>query len=171
MRLHVPNLEKRIGYFQMLADRSDRLGIANSKLYETLAAETGLTTEEIERQIYDAIRLHQDVLGIMKRLHAHYKVGILTNADDDEIKQIVRHYSLSGYFDGLLVSSAVGVIKPEPEIFELACEQLEVAPEEAVFVDDNQINVDGAERVGLTGILFTDAENLEHELGQLGMLS
>ena len=171
MHIHIPDLEKRVDYFQALADEADRDGVADSNLYEKLGAETGESAEAIEREIYDAIRLHQDVLGIMKRLHAHYKVGVLTNADSDEIERIVRHYSLKGYFDGLVVSSAVGLIKPEPEIFELACRRLDVQPEETMFIDDRQVNVDGADRAGLNGILFRDAQTLERELQDRGILA
>jgi putative hydrolase of the HAD superfamily len=50
----------------------------------------------------------------------------------------------------------VGLHKPQPEIYRLACERLAVEPAEAVFVDDLRENCEGAEAVGMTALLHRD---------------
>ena len=55
-------------------------------------------------------------------------------------------------FDDIVDSSSVGVRKPDPAIFELACERVEVAPTSAAFIDDYLGNVTGANAVGLRGV-------------------
>jgi epoxide hydrolase-like predicted phosphatase len=64
-------------------------------------------------------------------------------------------------FDATVISGDVGLHKPQPEIYLLACERLAVKPAECVFVDDLRENIAGAEAVGMTGVLHRDpAETL-----------
>jgi putative hydrolase of the HAD superfamily len=59
-------------------------------------------------------------------------------------------------FDATVISGEVGLHKPQPEIYLLACERLGVEPGEAVFVDDLRENCAGAEAVGMTAVLHRD---------------
>ena len=60
-------------------------------------------------------------------------------------------------FDATVISGDVGLHKPQPEIYLLACERLGVEPAKAVFVDDLRENCEGAEAVGMTAVLHRDA--------------
>jgi 2-haloacid dehalogenase len=71
--------------------------------------------------------------------------------------------------DGWLLSGEVGVIKPDPEIYSIACERFEVDPAEAVFIDDRADNVDAARHFGLRSIQFIGSERLRVELRALGL--
>jgi len=70
-------------------------------------------------------------------------------------------------FDATVISGEVGLHKPQPEIYELACRRLGVAPGEAVFVDDLRENCAGAEAVGMTAILHRDSAQTIAQLEQL----
>lgn len=70
-------------------------------------------------------------------------------------------------FDTTIISGDVGLHKPQPEIYLLACERLGVEPGDAVFVDDLRENVTGAEAVGMTGVLHRDAAATIAELEKL----
>ena len=59
-------------------------------------------------------------------------------------------------FDATVISGEVGLHKPQPEIYLLACERLAVEPAAAVFVDDLRENCAGAEAVGMTAVLHRD---------------
>ena len=60
----------------------------------------------------------------------------------------------SAYFDVIVGSGAEGMLKPDPRLYEIALERLEVEPEEAIFVDDFIENVEGANQFGIHGIHF-----------------
>ncbi|MEP6963594.1 MAG: HAD family phosphatase, partial [Acidobacteriota bacterium] len=62
------------------------------------------------------------------------------------------------HFDHATLSYQLKTVKPEPAIYREAVEGLGVAPEEALFLDDKQINVDGALAIGLRAELFTTWE-------------
>jgi putative hydrolase of the HAD superfamily len=59
-------------------------------------------------------------------------------------------------FDTVVISGEVGMRKPEERIYLHTCEQLGLAPEHCVFIDDLEHNVRTAEALGMTGILHTD---------------
>jgi len=70
-------------------------------------------------------------------------------------------------FDATVISGDVGIHKPQPEIYRLACSRLGVEPSQAVFVDDLRENVAGAEAVGMAGLLHRDTAATLAELERL----
>jgi putative hydrolase of the HAD superfamily len=70
-------------------------------------------------------------------------------------------------FDVVVISGEVGLRKPEPEIFELTCKQLQVAPADCVFVDDLEINVAAAGELGMTGVLHRSYDDTAARLEEL----
>jgi len=84
-----------------------------------------------------------------------YRTAILTN----NVKEWGRYWKSSiplDLFDLIVDSCDVGLRKPDPAIYRLTCERLEVAPEGAVFLDDTRRHVEAARQVGLHGILVRD---------------
>lgn len=70
-------------------------------------------------------------------------------------------------FDVVVISGEVGLRKPEPEIFGLACSRLDVGPRECVFVDDLAVNVDAAAQLGMTGVLHRSYDETAARLEEL----
>ena len=66
--------------------------------------------------------------------------------------------------DGYIISSKVKLIKPNPEIYKLLESKFGIKLSESIFVDDRQINVDAAEKLGVKGILFTGIDDLTKKL-------
>lgn len=61
------------------------------------------------------------------------------------------------YVDGRVVSGFVGVMKPDKGIYEKLLDKYGLKAEECVFIDDRAENLEGAESVGIKGLLFTDS--------------
>lgn len=72
-----------------------------------------------------------------------------------------------GLLDGYVVSSQEQVIKPEPAIYQRLFDKFDLKPEECLFADDKPVNIEGARRMGMPGILFKDALQYEKELREL----
>ncbi len=72
--------------------------------------------------------------------------------------------------DGVLVSSHVGLTKPDPAIFAAFCTEFGVAAEECFFVDDVERNVEAARGVGFRGTVFTTALGFRRDLVDCGLL-
>ena len=74
------------------------------------------------------------------------------------------------YLDGRLVSADWGMLKPEREIFEKLAELYGLDLSQCVFIDDSPVNIEGAIRAGLQGIVFhDDVTELRQELRKLGV--
>ena len=80
-----------------------------------------------------------------------------------------KYPALFDRFRAILVSGDEKLVKPDAAIYRLALARFGVAAGDAVFVDDRADNVAGAEAVGMTGIVFTDAAALRASLRGLGL--
>jgi putative hydrolase of the HAD superfamily len=76
-------------------------------------------------------------------------------------------WQLRSLFDVVVESSVVGLHKPDPRIYELTCRQLDIAPAEAVFLDDIGRNLKAARALGMTTIKVEDPEVALEELGRI----
>jgi putative hydrolase of the HAD superfamily len=72
-----------------------------------------------------------------------------------------------GLFDFVIESSKVGLRKPNPRIYELACEKMGIEPSEAVFLDDLGINLKPAKAMGMTTIKVLSAAQALNELSEI----
>ena len=92
------------------------------------------------------------------------RIGLITVCSDDVVS-LWPETPFHGLFDTEVFSCSVGLRKPDPRIYLLACEQLGVEPEEAMFVGDGANDeLAGAERVGMTAVLLErDGEEQEWE--------
>lgn len=72
-------------------------------------------------------------------------------------------------FDLFINSAEEGVRKPDPKIFLLACERLNVKPEEVIFTDDNIENINGAKEMGIQAFLYEGFDKFLDKLKELGV--
>ncbi len=94
------------------------------------------------------------------------RTGVVTN---NWVVEDGGTHALRGHFDVFVESSVVGMRKPDPRIFHLACDQLGITPEEAVFLDDIGSNLKSARALGMTTIKVDAPEPALAELqGLLG---
>ena len=73
-------------------------------------------------------------------------------------------------FRDIVVSGREKMLKPDPAIYYLALDRFGLRPEEALFIDDREINIEGARAVGMHAHLFVDAEDLRRRLEAEGLL-
>jgi len=84
-----------------------------------------------------------------------YKIPVylLSNISEYFVKNSDKIPALS-LFDGCVFSAAEHTVKPSAEIFDILCERFNLIPEETLFIDDSQINTNGARNAGLSAYLF-----------------
>lgn len=100
---------------------------------------------------------------------AGYGVYVLSNAGMCFPRQIANAPARR-VFDGLMWSAAEHIMKPDARIYRRFCEKFVLDPASCVFIDDNELNVLGAERIGMKGCFFTgDASELRASLESLGV--
>jgi epoxide hydrolase-like predicted phosphatase len=94
-----------------------------------------------------------------------YKLAVLSNTE----MSMVDFFNEQNYqfFDVAVFSCLEGTAKPDKRIYELTLEKLGVQAEEAVFIDDKQENISGAEKVGIKTILFKNVQQFKEDLSCL----
>jgi putative hydrolase of the HAD superfamily len=95
---------------------------------------------------------------------AGIRTGLISNSVGSNIyDQAV----LDELFEAVVISGEVGMHKPQPEVFRLGAERIDLPPEQCVFVDDLRENCAGAEAVGMTAILHRGPDRTLPELERL----
>ena len=128
-----------------------------------VAQELGLPDHEAVCQFYDQYfgkdYLDQRVVAAVRSLRDRYTVAMLTNAFPGHAKMVVDQYSYDpeAEFDLYINSALVKLAKPDPAIYQLTLDRLDVAPAEAVFLDDQVRNIDAAQALGINGVVFADS--------------
>jgi putative hydrolase of the HAD superfamily len=97
------------------------------------------------------------------------RLGILSNMGDNVHSLMQTKYDWLDRFDALVWSYQHRIVKPDPEIYHLLLSKLGTAPEETLFLDDRQENIEGARRVGIQAIQFTTADQLRQDLISAGL--
>ena len=95
---------------------------------------------------------------------------LLTNMPSDVFAARLARYEVLHGFDGAVVSGDHGVLKPTRAIFDLLVASYELDPQETLFIDDSEPNVEGARAAGLQAHHFRGADELRRELTDLGLL-
>jgi epoxide hydrolase-like predicted phosphatase len=111
-------------------------------------------------------RLDQDVMAIIKQLKNHSRVVCGTNTFDPHYDYLLER----GYydvFDAVFASNKMGVSKPDPDFYRFILNNEGIKPEDALFVDDSEINVSAAKNLQIRSILFTDSHSLAHHIKRL----
>lgn len=160
---------KREGNWREISDRYDRGMISSVDYLNELSSESGIAAADIKDAFVNTNAFDDEVVALLSVLKSKYKVGLLSNAGGPGLRRILQEKGIEGIFDEIIISGEVGYIKSEREIFEIALQKLDVQAGEAIFIDDNPQNIDGADQLGIHTILFTSARQLTADLTELGI--
>jgi putative hydrolase of the HAD superfamily len=148
----------------------ERGDISFEEFCDRFEAEGRALGADIDAQLFMGLlagELRPGMVEAVRRCHERLRTGLVTNnfiLVDEEQSQ---HPEVIAEFDVVIESSKTGLRKPDPRIYELACQQLDVEPEEVVFLDDLGINLKPARAMGMTTIKVTDPDVALAELEQV----
>jgi 2-haloacid dehalogenase len=93
----------------------------------------------------------------------------LTNWSAESFPHALEVFPVLALFEGIVVSGAERVAKPDPRIFQILIDRHDLVPGRTAFIDDVPANVAAAQSVGLHGVEFSDARTLRRQLAALGL--
>jgi putative hydrolase of the HAD superfamily len=150
-----------------LSHASDYGYISSTEYAEKISEIIGRPANEIVK-LTRAQRVRSDhMTKLVRSLRPRYKVAMLSNIGRGVINELFTPQELNELFDAVVLSSEVGMVKPNPEIYELVANQLGLLPEECVMIDDLPVNVTGAQMVGMSGVVCVSAKQCEVDLQAL----
>lgn len=150
-----------------LSHASDHGFLSYDEYFTQLAELVHLPVDEVQAIVHERHVRNAEMIDLVRRLHGRYKVGLLSNIGRGVMDGLIPPDEQRELFDAVILSSDVAVTKPEPAIYELMAQQLGCEPEDCVMIDDLPVNIDGANRAGMEGIVFISRSQLCHELKRL----
>jgi len=123
------------------------------KFYQLFIAET-----KAEIEIGDFRREFAGIIGpekagcrqMLQELSRSWRLAMLSNTNPVHVEMLRKSSDLFGFFQDLFFSYELGMAKPDLEIYHEVCRRLACPPDQVIFFDDSQGNVDAAVRCGIT---------------------
>ncbi|MGC5014200.1 HAD family hydrolase [Streptosporangium sp. DT93] len=151
-------------------DRGDQQG---REYWRTVAraAETGFGDDQIDelivRDLESWSEVDEEMVGLVREMSGRTRLALLSNLPSDLAAQVEGlHHAWLDVFEVRAFSCRIGHAKPEAGAYTWCLEKLGVPASDTVFVDDRAENIHAAERLGMTGHLFTTPDDLRRALGE-----
>lgn len=120
--------------------------------------------DQLSVRMQRGLRRDDDTVRLIEELRAaRVPIALVSNAFG---RDCYAGFDFNALADVVVISSEVGIRKPSRRIYAIACERLRVTPEQAIMIDDLQQNLDGAARLGIAGVLHTDASDTRKQLDE-----
>ena len=114
----------------------------------------------------------EDTVAVLEELRAtRVRLFALSNWSAETFPVARGRFPFLDWFEGVVISGEVGVIKPDARIFRHLVARYAIDPGTAVFIDDSVANVEAAARLGFIALRFVDAPSLRRDLVRLGLLT
>jgi putative hydrolase of the HAD superfamily len=114
--------------------------------------------------------LYPGTLEMLARIPRSYRRAILSNTNSLHWPRVLGEMRLGAAFDNHFVSHLTGRIKPDSDAFEHVVESLGCAPAQVLFLDDNSLNIESAQRFGMHAIRVRGAAETHGVLMELGII-
>ena len=159
--------ESRYGDFQVGQCTYDEW---MESIRQAVVRHTGDKAEAVMRAWQESPRaFNQEMLALVKRLHGHYKLGIISNTIPGMEERLQERFELVDLFDVRVGSGDLGIAKPDPGIYLHALGEAGLPPERCVFTDDRAQHAEAASAVGMHGFHFTGYEQFCVDLRSVGV--
>lgn len=155
------------GEFDDLVKQADYGFISGAEYVARCAELLGTSVDQLRDALYGQWVRNVPLAEYLQTLRPDYKVALLSNISTGTIDQLITREEQAQWFDTTVLSGEVHMTKPAPEIFTYTVEQLGLAPEECVMIDDRAENCEGASRAGLQVIRFASNDQAISELQRL----
>ena len=113
---------------------------------------------------YPLMQKNYDYISSLKK--RGYHLYILSNITEESYEYVKSSIPLEEIFEGGVYSYQENVLKPDKRIYEIIVNRYHLNPEETLFFDDRQRNVDAACEIGIKGVLFHTIEDIENHLNE-----
>ncbi len=165
----VDRLEQRLGEIWALGSVGEiRLDEVERQIAGTLHLDAAALTELMEDVWREYVgTLNEELAEYFAQLRPGYKTGILSNSFVGAREREQETHRLEDLCDVIVYSHEEGCLKPDPQIYHIACERLGVTPRRAVLLDDLIANVEGARAIGMNAIVFRNNAQAISELQAL----
>ena len=147
--------------------------ISKEELWKKVLTDLGKMNsfDEVMKVVNRPKELNTEIISLVKELKEKgYRVGLLSNDTSEAAKYMREVEHLDKFFDVMLVSAETGYTKPNKDAYMDFVNKLGVSATELIFIDDSQVNLISATKLGISTILYSDPNNLRNQLLKKGVL-
>lgn len=157
---------KREGDLARASHLVDTGKITMQEFTELLGSVSGKDTTQLAANFANQL-VDTELVELVTQLRKAHRIGLLSNAPADFLRNILRRNNLEQHFDAIIISSEIGHAKPSPEAFRYATNALQSEPHKAIFIDDNLSNVIAAKELGIHGVQYLNLAQLRRDLADI----
>lgn len=157
--------ESGIKKLQALCLQGDLGKLSKAEFNIEAAKLAGVSAAEVEKGIEAELHLSDSLVVYVESLIKRgYRVACLSNGSHEWTTYAIKKYGLERLFEQIIISSDLGIVKPDPRIYFHALDALKIKPSDCIFIDDRSVNTEAAESIGIRSIVFTDTRSLKVQL-------
>jgi len=133
--------------------------------------ERPFTLGEFKQFMFDQSQPYPDMLNFVSRLKVAHnlKVAVVSNEGRELTVYRIKTFKLGDFVDCFISSCFVHFRKPDPDIFRMALDVIQVPPEQVAYLDDRAMFVEVAQSLGIQGIRHTGYQATRQALAALGL--
>jgi len=133
-------------------------------------AKLNLDFEAFKREWSAVFMPMKGMKTIVKQLSANFKLGLLSDIGPLHWAHLQENLPLLKYFNNPVLSFRIRYLKPQPQTYRLAADSVESEAVHCLFIDDREINIKGAQKLGMRAIQFHTPKQLRQDLKNLNLL-
>lgn len=164
LQSNVKNEEKRKHIFATIAPQGDLGTVTFLEFLSLVGQQTNLPQEEVFKTIYQPTKVDTQLFEIIKKLKQNYTIAIFSNNQHEVVCEVLKQNNVLELFDEIVVSSKHAMIKPNKIFYKKLLEILKLQPQEVIFFDDKQENIDGAKKLGIKAFIYKNLEQFLKDL-------
>ncbi len=133
--------------------------VSERVVWQAVGKRLGLADDqigELQRDFWSCEQLDLELVQFLQGLRPRYKIGILSNAWSEARAFHNARFKFDTWVDAAVYSAEVKLLKPDLRIYQLALDQLKLAADACVFVDDKLANVQAAQALGMAGVWYRE---------------
>lgn len=138
--------------------------LSAQEMFGQLSELTNVSPDQILADWLELSVIDHSVVQLIREWKDRVPVALLSNASAPFLRRVLETEDLYGLFTEVLISSDIGITKPDPSIYKQMLLKLGLKPDGCIMIDDNSINLEGAAAAGIPGILFTGSDPLRSAL-------
>lgn len=115
--------------------------------------------------------VYPGAMELLAQMRGRYRIASVSNTNEIHWERFASAWSLDAAFHHNFPSHRVGKLKPDADYFEHVLAELDVPAPRVLFIDDNQINVDGAARVGMLARRVAGVDGARKAFAELGLIA
>ncbi len=146
----------RIVFQEELNEQFECGTVSGEEFYQTLCSTLNLTISQDEfRDLWCDIFQNNPGMGtLLEALHGRARLVLISNTNPWHLDYIRERFSFMELFDSLILSYDLGIRKPDQRIFQAALDAAKARPDQCLYFDDLESNIQAAGRLGIPSVLF-----------------